>query len=55
MGASASKPTLSEQIRDHKRVISRAVRELDRERNKLANEETRMKNDLRKDYGGVFS
>jgi charged multivesicular body protein 2A len=47
MGNSAPKPTLSEQIREHKRVITRAVRELDREKAKLANEDTRLKNEIR--------
>ena len=48
MGSGPSKPTLEEQLKENKRMINRAVRELDRERSKLEQEELRITAEIRK-------
>ena len=48
MGLGASKPTLEEQLKNNKRMINRAVRELDRERTKLEQEEQRIVAELKR-------
>jgi len=47
MGGGASKPTLEEQLRTNKRMINRAVREMDREREKLCREEQRITSEIK--------
>merc|ERR1719420_2835148 len=47
MGGSGSKMTLEEQLRENKRAIDRAIREMDRERNKLSTQEKKLINDIK--------
>eukprot|EP00746_Dinoflagellata_sp_MGD_P165513 gnl/MRDRNA2_/MRDRNA2_94828_c0_seq1.p1 gnl/MRDRNA2_/MRDRNA2_94828_c0~~gnl/MRDRNA2_/MRDRNA2_94828_c0_seq1.p1 ORF type:complete len:214 (-),score=63.96 gnl/MRDRNA2_/MRDRNA2_94828_c0_seq1:481-1122(-) len=47
MGGGGSKMTLEEQVRENKRSINRAIRELDRERNQLENQEKKLVNDIK--------
>merc|ERR1719420_1404075 len=47
MGGSGSKMTLEEQLRENKRAIDRAIRELDRERNQLQSQEKKLINDIK--------
>ena len=47
MGAFSSKPTLEEQLKINKRMINRAVREMDREKNKLCSEEQRITSEIK--------
>ena len=48
MGLGGSKLTLEEQLKNNKRMINRAVRELDRERSKLEQEEQRIVAELKR-------
>ena len=48
MGANDSKLTPQEQMRAHKRGINRAMRELDRERNKLQLQEKKLITEIKK-------
>ena len=47
MGLGQSKPTLEEQLRANKRMINRSVRELDRERQNLQNQEKKIIADIK--------
>ena len=47
MGGLFSRPTLEEQLRECKRTINRGIRELDRERTQLQNQEKKMINDMK--------
>ena len=47
MGAQQAKLSLEEQMKIHKRQINRAIRELEREKNSLANAEKKLINDIK--------
>ena len=42
MGIGGSKKSLKEQMRENKRMINKSIRELDRERTKLQNQEKKL-------------
>ena len=48
MGNAFHRPTLKEQLRANKRLITRAIREMDRERMSLEREQKKLQNDIKK-------
>ena len=48
MGIGGSKKSLKEQMRENKRMINKSIRELDRERTKLQNQEKKLVVDIKK-------
>lgn len=47
MGNSQPKKTPKELARDNKRIVDRAVRQIERERQKLGNQETKLLNEIK--------
>ena len=46
--AFGTKKTVKEQFRENKRTLTKAIRELDRERSNLQNQEKKLINDIKK-------